>query len=290
MKRKIQLANSTEAWDANKRYKVNAIVLHNSLDWQNTNGKNSEPGDGDDWITSKSISTLQETSNAGGFDNGSTLKKGTINAGKGGNNGIALRCSLDYELKWEAGRLYVMQQDGFTIRESRYNFNIVPELEDNDLLGYVVGSRWYLDDGTVYVCTDITDNFATWEIEISGVPSLQSVTDVGFVTNNGLVAQALVADGGGFFFLQESLGGTGYIGIYRTNGHLLFQASLTGSTFEINGDNLTAPRVYTAPNQNGRLTVLDTASNYASDALAASAGIPIGGLYHTAGAVKIRLT
>lgn len=31
------------------------------------------------------------------------------------------------------------------------------------------------------------------------------------------------------------------------------------------------------------------ADNYADDAAAAAGGIPVGGLYHTAGAVKIRL-
>jgi hypothetical protein len=51
MKRKIQFVNSGEAWDANRRYKINAIVTHNGLDWQNTTGKNSEPGVGTDWET-----------------------------------------------------------------------------------------------------------------------------------------------------------------------------------------------------------------------------------------------
>lgn len=31
------------------------------------------------------------------------------------------------------------------------------------------------------------------------------------------------------------------------------------------------------------------ATSYASDAAAAAAGIPVGGLYHTAGAIKVRL-
>ena len=33
-----------------------------------------------------------------------------------------------------------------------------------------------------------------------------------------------------------------------------------------------------------------TLSNYANDGAAASGGVPVGGLYHTAGAVKVRLT
>ena len=54
-------------------------------------------------------------------------------------------------------------------------------------------------------------------------------------------------------------------------------------------NNITADRKWELPNQTGALTVLDTSSNYASDVLAAAGGIPVGGLYHTAGAVKIRL-
>jgi len=61
------------------------------------------------------------------FDNGSRIRKGLTDAGNGGAQGVALVCSLDYELKWEAGRQYVMQQDGFTIREVSHNFTITPK-------------------------------------------------------------------------------------------------------------------------------------------------------------------
>lgn len=37
------------------------------------------------------------------------------------------------------------------------------------------------------------------------------------------------------------------------------------------------------------LLLCDPASNFANDAAAATGGIPIGGLYHNAGAVKVRL-
>ena len=42
------------------------------------------------------------------LDNSSRLQEGTIDAGTGGNKGIAQICGLGYELKWEAGSLYVM--------------------------------------------------------------------------------------------------------------------------------------------------------------------------------------
>jgi hypothetical protein len=131
---------------------------------------NGNATDGEDIFLSDGDSVL--------LDNGSKLKKGTTNAGNGGNNGIALKCSLDYEFKWEAGRMYIMQQDGVGIRETRYNFNVAPTVNDDDTKGYGVDSRWILDNGDVYVCTDATEGAAVWELQ-STIPTLQQVTDAG---------------------------------------------------------------------------------------------------------------
>jgi len=114
------------------------------------------------------------------LDNGANLKKGTTDAGLGGSKGIALRCAVDYELKWEAGRLYVMEGDGFTIREVSHNFTTIPTENDDDSKGFVVGSRWILDNGDVYLCGDATTGFAVWEIVNTGTtPTLQEVTSAG---------------------------------------------------------------------------------------------------------------
>lgn len=118
------------------------------------------------------------------FNNGAKVKEGVTNGSLGGYNGVALVCSIDYELKWEAGRLYVMQQDGFTIREVSHQFNIAPTIYDDVTKGFVVGSRWLLDDGTLYVCTDNTDDTAVWELQVIGTQDLQSVTDNGATTTN----------------------------------------------------------------------------------------------------------
>ena len=40
----------------------------------------------------------------------------------------------------------------------------------------------------------------------------------------------------------------------------------------------------------GSIQIGNTLSNYANDAAAASGGVAIGGLYHNAGAVRVRLT
>jgi hypothetical protein len=98
------------------------------------------------------------------FDNYSRIRKGITDAGNGGAKGVALVCSIDYELKWEAGRLYTMQQDGFTIREVSHNFTLTPNSTDDDTKGFVIGSRWILDNGDVYVCNDATEDNALWQL------------------------------------------------------------------------------------------------------------------------------
>jgi hypothetical protein len=104
------------------------------------------------------------------MDNGSKLQEGTTDAGNGGSKGIALKCSVDYELKWEAGRLYTMEQDGLTIREVSHNFTFAPSVTDDDSKGFVIGSRWILDNGDIYTCTDATTGAAVWSLEPAKVP------------------------------------------------------------------------------------------------------------------------
>ena len=113
------------------------------------------------------------------FHNGSKLREGTTNAGLGGNKGIAQVCSIDYELKWEAGRLYVMGQDGFTIRVEQYGFSSVPTATDDSTKGYVVGSRRILDNGDAYACTDSTTDAAVWSLANSSVQTFGITVDGG---------------------------------------------------------------------------------------------------------------
>jgi hypothetical protein len=120
------------------------------------------------------------------FDNGSRIRKGLTDAGNGGAKGVALVCSLDYELKWEAGRQYVTQQDGFTIREVSHNFTITPSATDDSTKGFAIDSRWILDNGDVYVCTDATEDSAVWELQVTDVQDLQNVTDIGNTTTNDI--------------------------------------------------------------------------------------------------------
>ena len=122
------------------------------------------------------------------LDNGSRLREGTIDAGLGGSKGIAQICAVGYELKWEAGRLYVMNGNGNSIRQSLYNFTTTPAVTDDSSLGYAVGSLWTLDDGTVYECADATIGAAVWNLVNTGTtPNLQQVTDVDNNTTNDII-------------------------------------------------------------------------------------------------------
>ena len=99
------------------------------------------------------------------FDNLAAVRKGSIDAGYGGSKGIAQICSIGYELKWEAGRLYVMGDGGTTIREVSHNFTTTPSAADDNTKGFIVGSRWILDNGDLYVCTDVTTATAVWVLQ-----------------------------------------------------------------------------------------------------------------------------
>jgi hypothetical protein len=96
------------------------------------------------------------------LDNGSRLREGTIDAGFGGSKGIAQICAVGYELKWEAGRQYVMDGNGVLIRHSLNNFTTVPSATDDSTKGYYAGSLWTLDNGISYICTDSTIGAAVW--------------------------------------------------------------------------------------------------------------------------------
>jgi hypothetical protein len=97
------------------------------------------------------------------LDNTSRLREGTIDAQTGGSKGIAQICAVGYELKWEAGSLYVMDGNGNLIREVNHKFNIIPDANNDSTEGFYVGSRWILDNGDIYVCTDSTVDNAVWE-------------------------------------------------------------------------------------------------------------------------------
>jgi hypothetical protein len=121
------------------------------------------------------------------LDNGSMLKKGTIDAGNGGSKGISQICGVGYEHKWEAGRLYIMNDGGTIIREVSHNLTYTPTATDDVTKGFVQNTRWILDNGDVYLCTDPTEDAAVWELVNTGItPTLQQVTEAGNETTQSI--------------------------------------------------------------------------------------------------------
>jgi nitrogen fixation protein len=108
-----------------------------------------------------------------------------------------------------------MQQDGFTIREVSHNFTIVPTATDDETKGFVIGSRWILDNGDVYECTDATEDNAVWvltTVDLSGY-----VPYTGATTNVDLGEFELKA---GQLTLDTSPTGTAAVGTTRWNNTL----------------------------------------------------------------------
>ena len=125
----------------------------------------------------------------------SRLREGTIDAGTGGTKGIAQICAVGYELKWEAGSQYVMDGNGVLVRIVNYKFNIAPTVNNDDTEGFYVGSRWILDDGTIYTCSDSTTGAAVWDLNSGFVPYTGATANVDLGTFN-LEATTLVKTGG----------------------------------------------------------------------------------------------
>jgi hypothetical protein len=183
------------------------------------------------------------------FSNDSRLREGTIDAQTGGGKGIAQICGVGYELKWEAGSQYVMDGNGTLIREVNHKFNIFPGEFQDSSLGFYVGSRWILDNGDIYVCTDSTVDNAVWEIVPNAdwnattgstaiankptIPTIPTFTPMPFkqnvnVTHTGTTANTIVAS-----YLITA-------GTFQSNDFLRFVAAMTTT----NNANVKTLRVY----------------------------------------------
>jgi len=72
MQSKIQLVNTNESWNAQRRYKINASVNYGGSVYQNSTGANSVPTTNVDWVFLKSSSnalSVQLEFEANGTDN-----------------------------------------------------------------------------------------------------------------------------------------------------------------------------------------------------------------------------
>ena len=257
-------ATSGDAQILNKPTIPSAQNLNEVLTVNNvTSGKNISISNGDAVI----------------LDNGAKLIKGTTDAGVGGSKGIALRCTAYYELKWEAGRLYVMEENGITIREVSYNFAFTPTATDDNTKGFVIGSRWILDDGDVYVCTDATTATAVWELQSSGSQNLQQVTDgVGnnVTTNDIQINELKLTDSiqltipsisiqDNIFYAKTQIGEV-IFGADLYN-QIFFRNQVANALSIIRNTNITATRIYDLPDAGGTLALTTDVTNILIDTI-----------------------
>ena len=124
------------------------------------------------------------------FDNDSKIRQTP------GSNGIDQVCSIDYVHRWKEGSLYIMDQSG-GIRSVQYGLSFTPDSTFDVTGGYLVGSRFIKDDGTVFECTDNTDGAAVWvdvtpltEVEVTSA----TATDIsGLLKGDGTSVSAATA-------------------------------------------------------------------------------------------------
>lgn len=192
------------------------------------------------------------------LDNGSMLKKGTIDAGNGGAKGISQICGVGFEHKWEAGRLYIMNDGGTIIREVSHNLTYTPTATDDVTKGFVQNTRWILDNGDIYICTDPTEDAAVWEFVTGVVPTLQEVVN----ENNLLTDSSITFDSVGNPNLTSavSIDGLSFVEndgideettVYASNG---IQRNLNANGTLLNFETPTNPdNVVLVPNGSGTL-------------------------------------
>ena len=119
------------------------------------------------------------------LDNGSLLQKGTLDNGAGG--GIARVCSIGYQDEWENGVQYFLDNNSAQIIRANSINNTVPDTSFDITKNYIVGSIFHdMNNQNKYICTDNTEDAATWDLFYEDAPNLQAVTDEGAITTNAI--------------------------------------------------------------------------------------------------------
>ena len=238
---------------------ASASSLEDTLVVGNTTGANNI-------IVDNSSEIVFGTSSGLLFNNTSRLREGTIDAGYGGNKGIAQICAVGYEMKWESGSLYIMNGDGTQIREVRYTFGATPSLSDDVTKGFTIGSRWVLDNGNLYTCSDTATSSAVWNLEAVGVGNLEQTLSVGNTTNGYdiIVSTDDLIKGGGSSSI--SLGTTARpneVKIYTEDALNTNELAITpGTSFQTITDLSTTNSVIVGSSPDShQVTVADVASN-----------------------------
>jgi len=197
------------------------------------------------------------------LDNGSELRVGTYDFG--GTGGISRICSVGYEDMWQSGIHHIFDNNGF-IRESNNCFNYVPDNTFDNTLRFKVGSRWVLDDGTTYMCTDASTGAADW-VDVSSVSSTGGTpyTAIQYDANGNAQYVDAFTDNSGVVSIKIDAR------VLNDSNAAIVASWSTQDTFEIGATHLN----------------LGLIQDFASNALAVAGGLNIGDVYRTAGVLMI---
>jgi len=127
--------------------------------------------------------------------------------------------------------------------------------------------------GSKLTITELDNNFSV-------ITSSAETATANVVTLNTRVSQSVVA----FPNLTTTANGLGGIGLTTSGSLFVTGALLVSGSQTYSGSANFLGAVIASGSGNSVL-----GSNFANDGAAAAGGIPIGGIYHTAGAIKIRI-
>jgi hypothetical protein len=122
---------------------------------------------------------------------------------------------------------------------------------------------------------------AELDSNFSAITSSVETSTTNINTINSRVSQSVIA----FPNLTTTANGAGGVGLI-TSGALFVSGALTISGSSVNHNTASFSGIIRASGSANSVL----ASNFADDSAANAGGIPIGGIYHTNGAIKIRLT
>ena len=200
------------------------------------------------------------------LDNGSELRAGSYDFG--GTGGISRICSVGYEDMWQSGIHHIFDNNGF-IRESNNCFSVSPDNTFDNTLRFKVGSRWVLDDGTTYMCTDASTGAADW-------------VDVSSVSSTG---------GTPYTVIQYDVNGDAqYVDAFTDNSGVV---SIKNNARTLNDSNADTIAMWSTPDTfevSATHLQLGVIQDFASNALAIAGGLNIGDVYRTAGVLMIVIT
>jgi hypothetical protein len=173
--------------------------------------------------------TLQQVSDAGGLDNGSTIRQGSVS--RLGLTGIEQVCSNEKMIQWVDGREVYYSSGNPVVHVNSINDDIPNEFYD-ETLGIVIGSRYtVLNTGITYICTDATEDNAVWSEISNGVPYKVYTA---LLTQSGVTSTYNIGAGilsiGVTYTIQDTYGDADFTNVGAPNNNIGTSFVATGTT------------------------------------------------------------